>query len=104
MPAGPRYSRRPGSASASSRSAPAPRRASQPSTCWGFVGFETNPRRERQLEAIAAAKALEVSTSRKPSIDAAEVRRLNEPRELDPIAIARGLEIGRASVHRLGAS
>lgn len=38
-----------------------------------FAEFETNLRRERQLEGIAAAKASGVYRGRKPSIDPAEV-------------------------------
>ena len=70
-----------------------------------FAEFETNLRRERQLEGIRAAKAKGVYKGRKPSIDPAEVRRLREAEGLGPSAIARRLGIGRASVYRvLGAS
>ena len=41
-----------------------------------FAEFETNLRRERQLEGINAAKARGVYKGCKPSIDAVEVRRL----------------------------
>ncbi len=41
-----------------------------------FAEFETNLRRERQLEGIALAKTRGVYKGRKPSVDAAEVRRL----------------------------
>lgn len=43
-----------------------------------FAEFETNLRRERQMEGIAAAKArgMYKGKGRKPSINAAEVRRL----------------------------
>ncbi|WP_142838292.1 recombinase family protein, partial [Klebsiella pneumoniae] len=41
-----------------------------------FAEFETNLRRERQMEGIAAAKARGVYRGRKPSIDPAEVYRL----------------------------
>ena len=42
-------------------------------TCWGCSPeFETNLRRERQLEGIAAAKARGVYRGRKPSIDPAD--------------------------------
>lgn len=41
-----------------------------------FAEFETNLRRERQLEGIAAAKARGVYRGRKSSIDPAEVYRL----------------------------
>lgn len=66
-----------------------------------FAEFETNLRRERQLEGIRAAKARGVYKGRKPSIDAAEVRRLHGEEKLGPAAIARQLGIGRASVYRL---
>ena len=66
-----------------------------------FAEFETNLRRERQLEGISAAKARGVYKGRKPSIDAAEVRRLHREEKLGPAAIARQLGIGRASVYRL---
>jgi DNA invertase Pin-like site-specific DNA recombinase len=54
-----------------------------------FAEFETNLRRERQLEGIGAAKARGIYNGRKPSIDAAEVRRLrngfkNFAPKLDP--------------------
>jgi DNA invertase Pin-like site-specific DNA recombinase len=41
-----------------------------------FAEFETNLRRERQLEGISAAKARGVYRGRKPSIDVGEVLRL----------------------------
>ena len=63
-----------------------------------FAEFETNLRRERQLEGINAAKARGVYKGRKPSIDAVEVLRLRREEELGPAAIARRLGIGRASV------
>src|SRR3954454_820462 len=66
-----------------------------------FAEFETNLRRERQLEGIAAAKLRSVYKGRKPSIDPAEVRRLREAEGLGPAAIARRLGIGRASVYRV---
>ena len=66
-----------------------------------FAEFETNLRCERQLEGIRAAKAKGVYKGRKPSIDAAEVRRLREQEKLGPAAIARRLKIGRASVYRV---
>jgi len=66
-----------------------------------FAEFETNLRRERQLEGICAAKARGVYKGRKPSIDAAEVRRLHREEKLGPATIARRLGIGRASVYRL---
>jgi DNA invertase Pin-like site-specific DNA recombinase len=66
-----------------------------------FAEFETNLRRERQLEGIRAAKGRGVYKGRKPSIDPAEVRRLREAEGLGPSAIARRLGIGRTSVYRV---
>ena len=66
-----------------------------------FAEFETNLRKERQLEGIAAAKARGVYKGRKPSIDAVEVVRLRREEKLGPAAIARRLGIGRASVYRV---
>ena len=67
-----------------------------------FAEFETNLRRERQMEGIAAAKARGVyaGKGRKPTVDGAEVRRLKAEEKLGPMAIARRLGIGRASVYR----
>src|SRR5918997_736019 len=66
-----------------------------------FAEFETNLRRERQLEGIRAAKARGIYKGRKPIIDAAELRRLRDEERLGPAAIARRLGIGRASVYRV---
>ncbi|CAM5775097.1 integrase-like protein y4lS [Labrys miyagiensis] len=66
-----------------------------------FAEFETNLRRERQLEGIAAAKARGVYRGRKRTIDSAEIRRLHDQDKLGATAIARKLGIGRASVYRL---
>src|SRR3954471_16694654 len=65
-----------------------------------FAEFETNLRRERQLEGIAKAKAAGVYKGRKPSIDVGAVRKLREE-GLGPAAIAKRLKIGRASVYRV---
>src|SRR3989440_2973973 len=65
-----------------------------------FAEFETNLRRERQLEGIAAAKTRRVYRGRKPSIDPAEIHRLRAEEHLGASAIARRLGIGRASVYR----
>jgi DNA invertase Pin-like site-specific DNA recombinase len=65
-----------------------------------FAEFETNLRRERQLEGIAAAKARGVYRGRKPSIDPVEIQRLRAEEHLGASAIARRLGIGRASVYR----
>ena len=66
-----------------------------------FAEFETNLRRERQLEGIKAAKAKGIYKGRKPSIDPAQIRHLLEVEGLGPSAIARRLGIGRASVYRV---
>lgn len=65
-----------------------------------FAEFETNLRRERQLEGIAQAKARGVYTGRKPSIDRAKVLELHAT-GLGPTEIADELRIGRASVYRI---
>src|SRR5215211_1436725 len=64
-----------------------------------FAKFETNLRRERQLEGIAKAKAAGVYKGRKPSVDRAKVAQLRE-QGLGASAIAKRLNIGRASVYR----
>jgi DNA invertase Pin-like site-specific DNA recombinase len=64
-----------------------------------FAEFETNLRKERQLEGIAKAKAAGVYKGRKPSVDAAQVRALKQE-GMGPSAIAKSLGIGRASVYR----
>jgi DNA invertase Pin-like site-specific DNA recombinase len=64
-----------------------------------FAEFETNLRKERQLEGIAKAKAKGVYKGRKPSVDVAQVRAMKE-QGLGPSAIAKALRIGRASVYR----
>jgi len=66
-----------------------------------FSEFESNLRRERQLEGIAAAKARGVYKGRRAQIDPATVRRLREQEKLGASAIAERLGIGRASVYRL---
>jgi DNA invertase Pin-like site-specific DNA recombinase len=65
-----------------------------------FAEFETNIRKERQLEGIAKAKRAGVYKGRKPSIDKAEVKRLRDVDGLGPSEIAKHLKIGRASVYR----
>jgi DNA invertase Pin-like site-specific DNA recombinase len=65
-----------------------------------FAEFETNLRRERQMEGIAKAKAAGIYKGRKPSIDARAVRKLRDE-GLGAAAIAKRLKIGRASVYRL---
>ena len=65
-----------------------------------FAEFETNLRRERQLEGIARAKSEGVYKGRKASINPERVREL-KAKGLGPSAIAKELKIGRASVYRL---
>jgi DNA invertase Pin-like site-specific DNA recombinase len=65
-----------------------------------FAEFETNLRRERQLEGIAKAKAEGKYKGRPPSIDAAKVRAM-KAEGLGASEIAKALQIGRASVYRL---
>jgi len=64
-----------------------------------FAEFETNLRRERQLEGIAKAKAAGVYKGRKPTIVPAEIEKL-KAEGLGATAIAKHLGIGRASVYR----
>src|SRR5437016_3746053 len=65
-----------------------------------FAEFETNLRRERQMEGIAKAKAAGVYKGRKPSIDLDKVKELND-KGLGATEIAKRLKIGRASVYRV---
>ena len=65
-----------------------------------FAEFETNLRRERQAEGIAAAKARGVYKGRPPSIDAAKVAAL-KAEGLGATEIAKRLKVGRASVSRV---
>jgi DNA invertase Pin-like site-specific DNA recombinase len=65
-----------------------------------FAEFETNLRRERQMEGIAQAKERGVYKGRKPSIDAQRVRAMHAE-GMGPSAIAKALGIGRASVYRV---
>jgi DNA invertase Pin-like site-specific DNA recombinase len=65
-----------------------------------FAEFETNLRRERQLEGIAKAKAEGVYKDRPASIDAAKLHELKSQR-LGATEIARALGIGRASIYRM---
>ena len=64
-----------------------------------FAEFETNLRRERQLERIANAKARGVYKGRRASIDPAKIKQMKAD-GLGPSAIAKALKIGRASVYR----
>ena len=67
-----------------------------------FAEFETNLRRERQLEGIARAKAngAYAGKGRPASIEAAKVREMRA-QGLGASAIAKALGIGRASVYRV---
>jgi DNA invertase Pin-like site-specific DNA recombinase len=65
-----------------------------------FAEFETNLRRERQMEGIAAAKARGVYKGRPASIEAEKVAKLKHE-GLGATEIARRLGIGRASVYRV---
>jgi DNA invertase Pin-like site-specific DNA recombinase len=64
-----------------------------------FAEFETNLRKERQMEGIAKAKAEGVYKGRKRSIDPARVQGLKSE-GMKPREIAKHLGIGRASVYR----
>lgn len=64
-----------------------------------FAEFETNLRRERQMEGIKAAKARGVYTGSKPTIDPMKVRALRAEGH-GPTKIAKMLGIARASVYR----
>ena len=68
-----------------------------------FSEFETNLRKERQMEGIQKAKERGVYKGRKPSVDVEQVKALKES-GLGASAIAKEMGIGRASVYRaLGA-
>ncbi len=65
-----------------------------------FAEFETNLRRERQLEGISAAKQRGAYSGRKKSINDLEIQRLRFEEKLRPTEISRQLGIGRTSVYR----
>jgi DNA invertase Pin-like site-specific DNA recombinase len=67
-----------------------------------FAEFETNLRKERQMEGIAKAKAdgVYAGKGRPASIEAARVREM-KAQGLGATAIAKALGIGRASVYRV---
>ena len=65
------------------------------------AAFETDIRKERQLEGIERAKANGVYKGRKPSVDTVAVKSLRE-QGVGPSEIAKRLGIGRASVYRVG--
>lgn len=64
-----------------------------------FAEFETNIRRERQLEGIARAKAEGVYKGRRQTIDVMLIRQL-KAEGVGATEIAKRLGIGRASVYR----
>ncbi|MDA9185706.1 recombinase family protein [Planktomarina sp.] len=64
-----------------------------------FAEFETNLRKERQMEGIAKAKDKGVYKGRKPTIDVQKVKELRDS-GLGASKIAKELGIGRASVYR----
>jgi len=65
-----------------------------------FAEFETNLRKERQMEGIAKAKAEGVYKGRKATIDVAQVKAMRG-QGMGASAIAEALGIGRASVYRV---
>ena len=65
-----------------------------------FAEFETNLRKERQLEGIAKAKEKGVYKGRKSTIDADMIRELKES-GLGASAIAKQMSIHRDSVYRV---
>lgn len=65
-----------------------------------FAEFETDIRKERQMDGIAKAKAKGVYRGRKATIDPSQIAALKEL-GLGGSAIAKRLGIGRASVYRL---
>jgi DNA invertase Pin-like site-specific DNA recombinase len=65
-----------------------------------FAEFETNLRKERQLEGIAEAKAKGVYKGRPPKINATQVRQMRAD-GLGATEIAKALKIDRTSVYRL---
>jgi DNA invertase Pin-like site-specific DNA recombinase len=65
-----------------------------------FAEFETNLRRERQMEGIEAAKARGIYKGRRATIKAEDVRALRAE-GLGATEIAERLRIGRASVYRV---
>ena len=65
-----------------------------------FAEFETNLRKERQIEGIAKAKERGIYKGRKATIDVEKVRELKE-QGMGASAIAKELGIGRASVYRV---
>ena len=68
-----------------------------------FAEFETNLRRERQAEGIAAAKRRGVYRGRAPKIDMSVIQaKLTEG--LSPTEIARDMGVSRGTVYKAKAS
>ena len=65
-----------------------------------FAEFETNLRKERQMEGIAKAKERGAYKGRKQTIDRAKIMSLRQD-GLGPSAIAKEMGVGRASVYRI---
>ncbi len=65
-----------------------------------FAEFETNIRKERQLEGIAAAKVAGVYKGRKATIDAQKIRQMASE-GVGGTAIAKTLGVSRSTVYRL---
>lgn len=65
-----------------------------------FAEFETNLRRERQMEGIAKAKAAGVYKGRPATIDKTKIKELHST-GMGATEIAKKLGIGRASVYRI---
>ena len=65
-----------------------------------FSEFETNLRRERQMEGIKLGKERGVYKGRKPSIDPNQVKQLKDS-GMTPTQISNELGISRQSVYRV---
>jgi DNA invertase Pin-like site-specific DNA recombinase len=65
-----------------------------------FAAFETDVRRERQMEGIAPAKRQGVYTGGKARLNREQVTQLKK-NGLEPAKIARELGMARSSVYRL---
>lgn len=63
--------------------------------------FENDIRRERQRDGIERARELGVYRGRKPSVDRDAIAALYNGGETSPAAIARRMNVGRASVYRV---
>jgi DNA invertase Pin-like site-specific DNA recombinase len=68
-----------------------------------FAEFETNLRRELQLEGIQQAKTRGIYKGRKLSIDVAKVKTFRAS-GMRPAAIAKQLKMTHSSVHRVPAA